>query len=88
MESLTTTDLLDRFKNSLTPCSDYHVAKYLGITHQTVSKWRGGKQMSFKYALQIADELKLDVPFVYMSLLIERAKTDRERQILKSFLSE
>ncbi|GAB1620596.1 helix-turn-helix domain-containing protein [Agarivorans albus] len=80
---ITTLDLLEGLKARRALTSDYQAAKYLGVTHQSVSKWRNGQSMSEELAFKIADELGLDAEIVAFSLLLEKAKSERLKGILK-----
>lgn len=42
MADSATNDLLDVFKATISPESDYNVSKVLGVTRQRVSQWRNG----------------------------------------------
>ncbi|WP_408614656.1 helix-turn-helix domain-containing protein [Celerinatantimonas sp. MCCC 1A17872] len=79
----TTIDLLEDLKSERDLVSDYKVAKYLDVTQQTVSKWRNGASMSADMAFRIAEDLGLDIDAVYLSLLIDKAKSDKEKDVLK-----
>lgn len=60
--------------------SDYRAAKILGITHQTVSKWRNrGTQMKDETALKVAQLLGLPPIRIIASIHAEQAKTEAER---------
>ncbi|MFM2481171.1 helix-turn-helix domain-containing protein [Celerinatantimonas sp. YJH-8] len=79
----TTIDLLEMLKLDRDLSSDYKVAKYLNVTQQTVSKWRNGTSMSAEMAFKIAEDLNLDIDAVYLSLLIDKAKSEKEKNVLK-----
>lgn len=79
----TTVDLLEMLKSRHSIPSDYKLAKYLGVTHQTVSKWRNGLPMSSSKALELAEELELDLDAVYLSLLLDKAKDEREKKVIE-----
>lgn len=80
----TTVDLLEMLKARHSIPSDYKLAKYLGVTHQTVYKWKNGLVMSSPKALALAEELGLDLDAVYLSLLLDKAKDERERKVIES----
>ncbi|WP_120511971.1 hypothetical protein [Photobacterium salinisoli] len=75
---ITTLQLLEELKRVRLLQSDYAVAKYLGITHQAVSRWRNGKPMGEDLAEKIAFDLELDLDIVMLSNMAERRKHKRE----------
>lgn len=75
---ITTLEILDELKRVRKLQSDYAVAKYLGVTHQAVSRWRNGKPMGGDMALNIAHDLELDIDIVMLSNMAERRKHKRE----------
>lgn len=54
-------------------CTDYRVAKLLGLTHQAVMHWRNGGQMGEESALKVAALLDLDPREVMFTLRAEMA---------------
>lgn len=69
---ISTLDLLDELKRVRELSSDNKASKYLGVTQQTVSKWRTGNPMSLETAVQIAEDLELDLDLVVLSNMSER----------------
>lgn len=62
--------------------SDYAAAKILGVTHQTVSKWRVGKDfIGDSTALTVARLLEIDPAYVIACAHAERAKKADERAV-------
>lgn len=82
----TTMKLLDELKARRGLTSDYQVSKYLGVTSQCVNKWHKDVSMSPAIGIQIAEDLELDLDAVYLSLLLEKAKHDKERELLKKMI--
>lgn len=83
----TTLNLLEELKSQRGLTSDYQVAKYLGITPQSVHNWHRGTSMSPVVGIRIGEDLKLDIDAVYLSLLLEKAKHDKERELLMKMIS-
>lgn len=86
----TTRSLLDKLKIALNLRSDYALAKYLGVTTVTMSRWREGKNLSDENCIRIADILKLPRPYVIACMHAQSAKSDTEtpavwRQIADMF---
>ncbi|GDY26026.1 hypothetical protein AHAT_19160 [Agarivorans sp. Toyoura001] len=84
---ITTLELLDGLKARRDISSDYKLAKYLGITQQAVSKLRNGTSMSEEMAFKIADDLEMDAELVVLSILLEKAKNERTKSILKKLVA-
>jgi len=84
---ITTIELLDGLKARRNIPSDYKLAKYLGITQQAVSKLRNGASMSEEMAFAIADDLEMDAELVVLSILLEKAKNERTKSILKKLVA-
>ncbi|WP_432459417.1 helix-turn-helix domain-containing protein [Agarivorans sp. QJM3NY_25] len=84
---ITTVELLDGLKARRDIPSDYKLAKYLGITQQAVSKLRNGASMSEEMAFRIADDLEMDAELVVLSILLEKAKNERTKSILKKLVA-
>ena len=78
----TTIDFLDAVKARNNGASDYAVAKMLGVTQQTVSRWRVGKDFfGDSAAIKVADKLKIDPRYVVACAHAERAKGDDEKAV-------
>lgn len=75
-----TVELLDRLKLHRAIPSDYQLAKALGVTQQTISRYRVGKDsFSDSTALKVAELLDMDPAIVAATAHAERAKSDPER---------
>ncbi|MFZ4878454.1 helix-turn-helix domain-containing protein [Janthinobacterium sp. Mn2066] len=71
-----TSEYLDAVKKALALPSDYAVSKVLGITRESVSALRNGKNgMGIETCMKIAEILQVDEHIVYADTQIERAKT-------------
>ncbi len=79
---ISTLELLAAAKSRVTPSTDYQVAKQFGLTRQTVSRWYKGVSMSPEVGFMFADFLGLDDDFVYLSLMAEKAHSEREKAVL------
>lgn len=63
-----------------TPASDYRVAKELGVTQQTVSRWRVGKSgMDDETAVKVAEILGMVSGHVLACVHLERSKSSKVR---------
>lgn len=82
----TTTEFLDLLKASNGGCSDYALAKILGISKQAVSGYRRNKEFfSVELAIKVANLLKIDAGYVVACVNLERSKTDAEKQVWQGF---
>ncbi|HBM23163.1 MAG TPA: hypothetical protein DD411_06280 [Alcanivorax sp.] len=73
MEIYKTVELCDRVKSLIGKTSRYALAKYLGVTLQTVTTWYEGRTvMNDDTALKVAGALNLDPEMVLISLQLER----------------
>ena len=71
-----TAEYLDSVKAALNLTSDYAVAKVLGITRESVSALRNGKNgMGIETCMKVAEVLRIDEHVIYADTQIERAKT-------------
>jgi plasmid maintenance system antidote protein VapI len=71
-----TVQLLDTLSASLGDASDYAVAKALGVTRATVSKWRTGVgAMSDETAIRAAKILNQDPSTLILIMAEDRART-------------
>jgi transcriptional regulator with XRE-family HTH domain len=78
----TTIGFLDALKALNGGASDYKIAKLLGVTHQTVSKWRIGKDFfGDSTAIRVANMLGIDPKYVVACAHAERAKEPEEKTI-------
>jgi len=79
---ITTIELLEALKADKDLSSDYGVAKYLGISHQAVGRWRKGGAMSEELCLKVAKELNLDEDLVLLSNLAEKQTCPEAKEAL------
>ena len=78
----TTTDFLDAVKAKTGLSSDYAIAKILGVTHQTVSRYRVGKDfLGNSTAIKVAVILEIDAAIVIACAHAERARSEQEREL-------
>lgn len=71
-----TTEYLDSVKHKLDLPSDYALSKVLGITRESVSALRNGKNcMGIETCMKVAEILAIDEHIVYSDAQLERAKT-------------
>ncbi|MCO4837444.1 MAG: hypothetical protein KC426_05090 [Oceanospirillaceae bacterium] len=83
----TTQRYLTALKRSNNEASDYKAALILGVSHQTVAKYKSGKiQMSDKTATAVAKDLKLDPVKVIAEIQYEQASTSDTRQVWRRIL--
>ncbi len=83
MKAMTTVQLMDRIKKTHGIQSDYQLAKFLGVTQQSVSNWRRGKSaFDDEIALKVADLLGLDRGQVLAWVHAERCKNPEARRAL------
>jgi predicted transcriptional regulator len=88
MKMSVTLELLDALKASQDNASDYRVAKLLGVTQQTISKYRVGQSPISAEKMIIACELAgLDPVEWLIKLQAERAKCDAEKDIWNGLLT-
>lgn len=79
---LTTTDWLNALKHQKKISSDYGIAKLLGVTRQTISKYvHQHDYLGPETAAKVADELGIDAAIIYAACHAERSRNDRERSI-------
>ena len=83
LEFLTTVELLKLLKDKYDNCSDYRLAKVLGVTPQAVSLWQQGKSiMNDEAALKVAKELDISPALAVLSVMRERTKNPEIRDII------
>ena len=81
---LGTVDFLKMLKESNGDCSDYRVAKLLGVTTAAVCKWTKKESgMSSKTGLKVAKLLSIDKEFVLLCLIAERQKDSASKEVLE-----
>lgn len=71
---ITTNDVLDRVKAVQGITSEYRLCRVVGVTDQTLARWRKGLAPSDEYAAKLANLARLDPGFVVASLAAERSK--------------
>ncbi|WP_154124994.1 hypothetical protein [Grimontia hollisae] len=81
---ITTLQLLDELKRVRELDSDRAAAKYLKKTQAAVSKWRTGHPMSLETAVEIAEDLELDLDLVVLSNMSERRMYKLQKDRLAS----
>ena len=72
--TMTTLEFLELLSARNDGASDYRIAKILGAKQQLISLWRNGGVMSDKWAIKVADALKLPRPYVIACVNAERLK--------------
>ena len=71
---ITTNDVLNRVKAVQGITSEYRLCRVVGVTDQTLARWRKGLAPSDEYAAKLAQLAQLDVGLVVASLAAERSK--------------
>lgn len=80
-----TQDYLDAVRQRLDLPSDYAISKVLGITRESVSALRNGKNgMGLETCMKIAEILQIDEHIVYADTQVERAKTPEAMDFWRS----
>lgn len=83
MKMSLTRELLDALKASNGGLSDYRVAKLIGVTQPTMTKYNKGElPLSPEKVLQICEMLDFDAVDWLLRLYRERAKCDKEKDLL------
>lgn len=83
----TTIEFLDALKASNGGASDYAIAKILGVSHQTVSRYRIGKDfLGDSTAIRVANLLKIDPAYVIACAHAERSKKAEEKAVWLSIM--
>jgi len=78
----TTIEFLDALKSKHGGISDYALAKILGVTQQTVSRYRTGRDfLGDSTSICIAELLKIDAGYVIACVHSERARKESEKAI-------
>lgn len=78
-----TVDLLEALRRKEGGCSDYRLAKILGVTHQAIHHLlQKGGVMSDETALKVSRELNIPPALVVFSIIRERTKNQEIRDIL------
>lgn len=85
----TTVQWLKLLKSEKNLTSDYQLAKYLGLTHQAISKLMLGQSvMSDTTALKVADGLGFSHLLLILSVMRERAKSESDIKIIEKVYNE
>lgn len=85
----TTVEWLKLLKKEKNLTSDYQLAKYLGLTHQAISKLMLGQSvMSDTTALKVADGLGFSHLLLILSVMRERAKSESDIKIIEKVYNE
>ena len=80
-----TVDLLDAFKSAMGGISDYRAAQLLSVKQPTMSGWRNDRcPMSPEKVLIACEMAHLDAVDWLLALYRERAKCDKEKDLLDS----
>lgn len=80
---------IDAIKTKRGGISDYQLAKVLGVSQQTVSRYRVGKDfLGDSTAIRVAELLEIDSGIVIAAVHAERAKTDAEKAAWKAILEK
>lgn len=71
---LTTQTAIELLREKYDNCTDYRLAKILGVSRQTVMKWRDGiHSVDDKNAIKFADLLSIDGHYLLSCIQAERA---------------
>lgn len=85
----TTIEFLDELKARNGGISDYAVAKILGVTHQTISKYRVGKDyLGDSTAIRVAQLLEIDPAIIVAAMHAERAKSEDEKTVWREIFEK
>lgn len=88
-EFFTTIELLETLRRRENGCSDYRLAKILGLSHQGIHHLlHKGGVMSDDTAIALADELDLPPVLVVFSAIRERSKRPEIRDIIDALPAE
>lgn len=74
----TTNSMLDALKVKLNLRSDYALAKYLGVTTVSMSRWRSGGSLSDDNAIRVARMLGMNPAYALACIHAERQPEDGE----------
>lgn len=78
----TTVEFIDALKARNGVPSDYALAKVLGVTQQTVSRWRVGKDfLGDSTAITVGKLLQIDPAYILACSHAERARQEPEKAI-------
>ena len=87
MTPKTTVEFLDAISAQEGDCSDYRLAKLLGLKQQQVSNYRNkGGTFSDGTAIRAAELLKIDPAYILLCMHQERAKEPEEKAVWASML--
>lgn len=85
----TTIAFIDELKARKGGISDYAVAKILGVTQQTISKYRVGKDyLGDSTAIRVAELLEIEPAIIIASVHAERAKSESEKAVWREILEK
>lgn len=85
----TTIEFLDELKARKGGISDYAVAKILGVTQQTISKYRVGKDyLGDSTAIRVAQLLEIDPAIIIASVHAERSKSEQEKAVWREIFEK
>ncbi len=83
----TTKTLLERLRAKHDGCSDYRLAKILGVAKTAVSRYTAhGGGMANDVGLRLADELGLPHAYVVACLALEREQSDQVRPVWRAII--
>lgn len=83
----TTKSLLERLRSKYDGCSDYRLAKILGVAKTAVSRYMlHGGGMANDVGLRLADELGLPHAYVVACLALEREQSDQVRPVWRAII--
>ena len=85
----TTVNFLDAVKSRRGVISDYQLAKIIGVSQQTVSRYRVGKDyLGDSTAIRVAELLEIDPAIVVAAAHAERAKKPEERRVWEGIIQK
>ena len=85
----TTIEFLDELKARKGGISDYAVAKILGVTQQTISKYRVGKDyLGDSTAIRVAELLEINPAIVVSAVHAERSKSEQEKAVWREIFEK
>lgn len=83
----TTKSLLERLRSKYDGCSDYRLAKILGVAKTAVNRYTlHGGGMANDVGLRLADELGLPHAYVVACLSLEREQSDQVRPVWRGII--
>lgn len=85
----TTIEFLDELKARKGGASDYAIAKILGVTQQTISRYRVGKDyLGDSTAIRVAELLEIRPAIIISAVHAERAKSDQEKAVWRDIFEK